>query len=72
MDNTRDRLLSMRLQRPFVPFRITLADGSRIEITRQLGFAVGPSLMLVAQDPPPAMRVKYDQVVTIEELERVA
>ena len=67
-----DELMELRLRRPFVPFRITLADGSRIEITRQLGFAVGPSLMLVAQEPPPALRVKYDQVVAIEELERVA
>jgi hypothetical protein len=70
--NMHDKLMTMRLARPFVPFRITLADGSRIDVTRQLGFAVGPSLMLVAQEPPPALRVKYEQVMAIEELETVA
>lgn len=61
-----DQLRTLRLQRPFVPFRITLSDGRVIELNRQLGFAVGGKTMIIAQEGPPALRVKLDDVVSIE------
>jgi hypothetical protein len=64
-----DQLMSLRLRRPYVPFRIKLVDGSTVYLTRQLGFAVGGKLMLVAQDRGAALRIKIDEVVSIEELE---
>jgi len=63
-----DQLMDLRLRRPFVPFRVTLSDGRQIELTRQLGFAVGGKLMLVAQDHGAALRIKIDDVVSIDEL----
>ena len=59
-------------QRPFVPFRITLSDGRVIELNRQLGFAVGGKMMIVAQERPPALRINLDQVASIKMLEPIA
>jgi hypothetical protein len=70
--DTHDQLMGLRLRRPFVPFRIVLADGRTIELNRQLGFAVGGKLMLVAQEHGAALRVKYDEVVSIEVPERIS
>ena len=70
--NKHDQLMELRLRRPFAPFRIVLKDGRTVELTRQLGFAVGGTLMLVAQDHGPALRVKIDQIVAINVLEPIA
>ena len=67
-----DQLMSLRLRKPFVPFRIALMDGRTIDVTRQLGFAVGGGLMLVAQDHGPALRIQIDQVRSIDVLEPIS
>lgn len=64
--STHDQLMHLRLQRPFVPFRITLSDGRTIELKQQLGFAVGGKMMIIAQERPPALRIQLDDVVSIE------
>jgi hypothetical protein len=67
-----DQLMDLRLRKPFVPFRISLSDGRTLELTRQLGFAVGGRLILVAQDNGAALRIKIDQIVSIDVLEPIS
>lgn len=64
--DTHDHLMELRLRKPFSPFRIVLADGRKVELNRQLGFAVGGKLMIIAQDHGPALRVRYDEIVSVE------
>ena len=64
--DTHDQLMSLRLRRPFLPFRIVLAGGRTIELNRQLGFAVGGKFMIIPQDRGAALRVRYEEIVSIE------
>lgn len=69
---TAERLLELRLQRPFVPFRMKLKDGSTITLTERLKFAVNEYIMIVAQDRGAALRFRIDQVDSIEMLEPIS
>lgn len=70
--NFGDQLLQLRLQRPFVPFRVTLKDGSAITVTERLKFAVNGIIMIAVQERGPAIKFRIDQVASIEMLEPIA
>jgi hypothetical protein len=67
-----EQLIELRLRRPFVPFRITLKDGKQILLAEASKFAVSKFLMIIAQDHGPALRVRVDQVASIQVFEPIS
>ena len=64
--STAERIIQLRLQRPFVPFRLKLKDGRVIELADRLKFAVNEFFMIIVQDRGPALRVRHEEVESIE------
>lgn len=69
--NYADRLLQLRLQRPFVPFRVMLKDGSAVTVTERLKFAVNGIIMIALPEQGPSVKFRIEQVADIELLEPV-
>ena len=69
--NYADQLLQLRLQRPFVPFRVTLTNGSTITVTERLKFAVNGIIMIALPEHGPSIKFRIEQVASIEMLEPV-
>lgn len=63
---TAEQIIQLRLQRPFVPFRLKLKDGRIIYLTERLKFAVNEFFMIIAQDRGAALRVRHDEVESID------
>ena len=66
------RLLELRRQKPFVPFVIKTADGSRYEVTTALSFAIGNEMNRMVAVMGPTDRIyKFprDTIVSIDVLE---
>lgn len=61
-----DQIIQLRLQRPFVPFRLRLKDGRTVYLTERLKFAVNEFFMIIVQDRGPALRVRHEEVESID------
>lgn len=64
--STAERIIQLRTQRPFVPFRLKLKDGRVISLTERLKFAVNEVFMIIVQDRGPALRVRHDEVESVD------
>ena len=51
---------------PFVPFRLKLKDGRVIQLADRLTFAVNEFFMIIVQDRGPALRVRDEEVESID------
>jgi len=67
-----ERLMELHSRTPFVPFRIRLKDGRTIVLSGARKFAMNRFLMIIGQERGPALRVRVDQVASIEVLERIS
>ena len=65
------QLMSLRLTKPFTPFRIRMADGSSVEVNERLSFAVGQAAIIVARPSRGGLEVKINDIVSIDVLEPI-
>jgi hypothetical protein len=70
--NKHDQLMNLRLTKPFTPFRISLADGRSVDVTDRLSFAVGGAAIIVARPSQGGLEVRFDKIVSIDELQPTA
>ena len=63
-----DRIMTLRLQKPFTPFRIRLADGNSVEVTERMSFAVGQSSLIVARAALAGLHVRFEDIASIDVL----
>jgi hypothetical protein len=66
-----DQLMSLRLTKPFTPFRISMSNGCSVEITEQLSFAVGPSAIILARPSRGGLEVRIVDIVSIDVMEPI-
>ena len=69
--DTREQLLTLRLKKPFTPFRIKLLDGRSVDVSEQVTFAVGETSIIVARPSRGGLHLRMEEIASIDVLEPI-